>query len=433
MTKDELQKQLNVLKKRYQNFKLKNLKLDMSRGTLSKEQLDLSMPMLNILSNDSNFTSDSGIDYRNYGFSDGIWTLRYMFAQILNVKPFDVFVGGNSSLSMMFDVISLYMTHGACGKRPWSSYERGIKFLCPVPGYDRHFKILSHFGIEQIPIPMKKDGPDMNIIEEAVKSDELIKGIFCVPKYSNPQGIVYSDETVKRFSNLSPKSSDFRIFWDNAYAVHDLTGSCKFLLSLMNECLQNSTEDLPIMFCSTSKITFPGSGVAALAASQKNLLEIKRFYSFKTIGFDKLNQLRHAKFLKDYENILEHMKKHRKILRPKFQVVINCLSKEFSEQNKDIASWSEPKGGYFVSVDLYPGLAKQVIKMCKKAGVKLTDAGATFPNGIDPNDSNIRLAPTCLPANELALAMHLFCICIKLTAIEKKIKTLEDSCEHISN
>jgi DNA-binding transcriptional MocR family regulator len=417
--KNKLTEELDLLIKKYNEYKSKGLDLDMSRGKLSKEQLEISSPMLDILPGDSNFIVDKS-DCRNYGLHDGISTMKSIFSRILNVNSDNIFIGGNSSISMMFDIISLYFTHGVCKEKPWSQQPK-VKFLCPVPGYDRHFNILSYFNIEPILVPMKSDGPDMDIVEEAVRNDESIKGICCVPKYSNPQGIIYSDEVVKRFSKLHPRSADFRIFWDNAYAVHDLTDSKEELLDLMNQCIQNKNEDLPIFFSSTSKITFPSSGVSALAASEKNLRQIKNYYNHKTIGFDKLNQLRHAKFLINYENLLEHMKKHRKLLRPKFQVILNCFAREFSDSNKNLATWNEPKGGYFISVDVEQGLAKTVVELCKDAGVKLTDAGATFPGGIDLEDKNIRIAPSYLPANELNIAVNLFCICVKIAAVRKRL------------
>ena len=292
-----------------------------------------------------------------------------------------------------------------------------IKFLCPCPGYDRHFAILKHFNIKAIPIIMTNTGPDMDTIERLVTNDKSIKGIWCVPKYSNPQGITYSDETVKRFARLKPAAKDFRIFWDNAYAIHDLTETPEKLLNIMTECEKNNSKDLPIIFCSTSKITFPGAGVAFLGASENNIKEIKKMYSFKTIGFDKINQLRHARYFKKYEGLINHMNKHRAILKPKFDIVVNTLKNEFVE-NK-IISFTEPKGGYFVSVDVINGCAKRVVDLCKKVGLVLTEAGATFPNGIDNNDSNIRIAPSYPSVEELKTAMSVFCVSVKLAVLEK--------------
>jgi DNA-binding transcriptional MocR family regulator len=404
---------LTDLAKKYQEFKAKNLNLDMSRGKPCKEQLDLSLPMLDILNSDSNLKSANGIECRNYGNLAGLPELRNLFAKILEVEPEEVFIGGNSSLSLMFDTICYFVTHGDGQNAPWS--QQNAKFLCPVPGYDRHFGILSHFGIEPILVPMLKTGPDMNMVENLIEHDEKIKGIWCVPKYSNPQGITYSDETVCRFANLRPKARDFKIFWDNAYAVHDFSEKPDILLNLMEECKKAKTQDVPILFCSTSKITFPGAGVAALAASKNNLKMLNKNYEYKTICGDKLNQLRHCLFLKNYEGVLSHMKKHAQILRPKFDTVLGILNKEF--KNHEIISWSEPQGGYFISVDVPKGCAKRVVELCKNAGVILTPAGATFPNSVDPDDKNIRIAPTFPPIDELKTAVELFCLCAKLAVL----------------
>jgi DNA-binding transcriptional MocR family regulator len=401
------------LTKKYEEFVAKNLSLDMSRGKPCKEQLELSFPMLDILNSRSGSKSQSGIECANYGVLEGLPELRDLFSKILGVNPQEVFIGGNSSLSLMFDTICCFMTHGVGQNEPWAK-QQSPKFLCPVPGYDRHFSMLSHFGIESIMVPMLHTGPDMNMVETLVAKDKTIKGIWCVPKYSNPQGITYSEETVKRFANLRPKASDFRIFWDNAYAVHDLTEQPDVLLNLMEECKKTGNQDLPILFCSTSKITFPGAGVAALAASKNNLKTLIKNYSYKTIGGDKLNQLRHYLFLKNYDGVLSHMKKHAQILRPKFDIVLQILSKHF--KNGEIISWSEPRGGYFISVDVPKGCAKRVVELCKNAGIKFTAAGATFPNSIDPNDRNIRIAPTFPPIDELKTSIELFCLCVQIAA-----------------
>lgn len=412
---NDIKKQKDLLLDEYNNFKSKNLNLDMSRGKPSIEQINLSMKMLNVLNNKSTYINKDGIDYRNYGLLFGIPEARKLFAKLMGVHEEQVILGGNSSLNMMFDTISCIMTHGICGNKPWIKQDK-IKFLCPVPGYDRHFSMLSYYGIEMINVPMKNDGPNMDIVEQLVENDSSIKGIWCVPKYSNPQGITYSNDVVKRFANLKPAANDFRIFWDNAYAIHDLTDDPDHLLNIMDECKKAKNEDIVIIFCSTSKITFPGSGVAAMAASENNLKSFKKQYSIKTIGYDKINQLRHLNFFKDYHGILKHMKKHRQILKPKFDTIINVLNEEF--KNGDLISWTEPKGGYFISVDVPNGCAKKVVQLCQGAGVKLTPAGATFPNGFDPKDSNIRLSPTYSSINELKLAMQLFCLCIKLAIIE---------------
>ena len=294
-----------------------------------------------------------------------------------------------------------------------------MKFLCPAPGYDRHFAISEYFGMELIAVPMTPEGPDMDLVEEYVK-DPCVKGIWCVPKYSNPQGYTYSDETVRRFAALKPAAADFRIFWDNAYCVHDLTDCPESLLSLWEECRKNGSEDLPIFFASSSKITFPGAGVAAMGASEANLKELRRHYSFQTIGPDKLNQLRHIYFLPNMERVKEQMAHHRAIIAPKFEAVIRWLKKELG--GKGIAAWTEPNGGYFVSVDVLEGCAKRVVELCKEAGVVLTGAGATYPYGKDPQDSNIRVAPTYPPIEELELAMELFCLSVELAAVEKLLQ-----------
>ncbi len=417
--RSELNKEKDKMLKEYEELKGLNLKLNMARGKPSKEQVNLSRELLDIVNSRSDCSAQDEIDCLNYGILDGLPELKEIFAPVLGVNKEQIFVGGNSSLSMMFDVISFFMTSGVCGSEPWIKQEQ-IKFLCPCPGYDRHFAILKHFNIKAIPIIMTSTGPDIDTIENLVENDASIKGIWCVPKYSNPQGITYSDETVRRFSKLKPAAKDFRIFWDNAYAIHDLTEVPEKLLNIMTECEKNNSKDLPIIFCSTSKITFPGAGVAFLGASENNIKEIKKMYSFKTIGFDKINQLRHARYFKNYEGLISHMNKHRAILKPKFDIVVNTLKNEFAD-NK-IISFTEPKGGYFVSVDVMNGCAKRVVDLCKKVGLILTEAGATFPNGIDKNDSNIRIAPSYPSIEELKTAMSVFCVCVKLAALEKVLE-----------
>lgn len=414
-SRDNLKQELLTLNNEYDSFKSQNLKLDMSRGKPSLEQTELSNGMFDILNSDSDFETKDGIDCRNYGLLDGIPQIKKLFADLMDVEQDEVFVGGNSSLNLMFDVFTHFMTHGIAGEKPWLG--RDVKFLCPVPGYDRHFSITEYYNVKMINIPMTKTGPDMDMIENLVSSDESIKGIWCVPKYSNPDGITYSDETVKRFARLKPKAKDFRIMWDNAYCIHDLSDEPDNLLSLMSECKKVGNEDIAIFFCSTSKITFPGSGVAALAASKPNMAEIKKRYSIQTIGFDKLNQLKHDRFFENMDSLKKHMAKHRAIIEPKFQVVLDALSKEFSDNN--IASWNTPKGGYFISINLMDGCAKRVVELCKNAGVTLTSAGATYPYKIDPKDSNIRLAPTYPSLDELKLAIKLFCLCVKIASLEK--------------
>ena len=376
------------------------------------------MPMLDLLNSSSQLVSSTGDDCRNYGVADGLPELRELFAQMMGLEAGNIIVGGNSSLNMMFDTISCAMTHGFSDCKPWGR-QNCVKFLCPAPGYDRHFAISEYFGMELIAVPMTPEGPDMDLVEEYVK-DPCVKGIWCVPKYSNPQGYTYSDETVRRFAALKPAAADFRIFWDNAYCVHDLTDCRQSLLSIWEECRKNGSEDLPIFFASSSKITFPGAGVAAMGASEANLKELRRHYSFQTIGPDKLNQLRHIYFLPNMERVKEQMAHHRAIIAPKFEAVIRWLKKELG--GKGIAAWTEPNGGYFVSVDVLEGCAKRVVELCKEAGVVLTGAGATYPYGKDPQDSNIRVAPTYPPIEELELAMELFCLSVELAAVEKLLQ-----------
>ena len=380
MNKNELSALHQELQAKYDEFQAMGLKLNMARGKPGMDQLDLSMPMLDVLSSTANLMASTGEDCRNYGMADGLPEMQALFGQLLCMPAEQVIVGGNSSLNMMFDTISCAMTHGFAGCEPWSRQEK-VKFLCPAPGYDRHFGITQYFGVEMITIPMTSTGPDMDMVEELVNNDPTVKGIWCIPKYSNPTGITYSDETVRRFASLKPAAKDFRIFWDNAYCVHDLTDTPDNLLDLYAECLERGTQELPIMFASTSKITFPGAGVAAMAAVRGQML------------------------------------RHRRILEPKFQTVLRKLDGALT--GTGTASWTKPNGGYFVSVDVMPGCAKRVVQLCKEAGVTLTGAGATFPYGKDPQDSNIRVAPTYPPVSELEVAMDLFCLCVRLAACEK--------------
>ena len=426
MTKEELLAEREALQAEYDRFRAMNLQLNMSRGQPSAQQLELSMKMLDELNSSSNMLSSNGVDCRNYGLPDGLPEMRAMFAAMLGVDASNVIVGGNSSLNMMFDFISCAMTHGFKGELPWAK-QGPIKFLCPSPGYDRHFSITEYFGIEMITVPMKSYGPDMDIVEALVSSDERIKGIWCVPKYSNPQGITYSDRTVRRFANLKPRAKDFKIIWDNAYCVHDLTDTPDQLLNFYEVCEKAGNLDLPVLFASTSKITFPGAGVAAMAAGPETLAVFREHLSFQTIGPDKLNQLRHIYFFKDIGGIREQMKRHRAILAPKFQTVSRMLCEALG--GRGVAEWTEPNGGYFVSVDVYPGCAKRVVALCREAGVQLTAAGATFPYKNDPKDSNIRLAPTSPALPELEQALELFCLCVKLAAAEKMLGEREDSGE----
>lgn len=411
LTREELIAERSALEKRYNEFKAKGLKLDMSRGKPGADQLDLSSGI-----NDVKDFVENGVDYRNYGILDGIPECKKLFADIMGVEPKNVIIGPNASLTLMFDYISQCYTHGA-GDAPWCTL-KSVKFLCPVPGYDRHFTILEHFGIEMINIKMNEDGPDMDAIEEYVK-DESVKGIICVPKYSNPQGITFSDAVVRRIAALKPAAKDFRIIWDNAYCIHDLDDNGDELLNIFNVLPEYSNEDMVVEFCSTSKITFPGAGVSALIASDNNIASIKKRLNAQTISYDKMNQQRHVKFFGDANGVRNHMKKHAAILKPKFDMVLRHLDNELS--GRGIASWVSPKGGYFISLDVLDGCAKRVGELCKEAGVTLTTVGATFPYGKDERDSNIRIAPSYPPVEELDLAAELLCICVRLASVEKYI------------
>lgn len=416
-SKQELEKEYSALANRFEELKGKQLNLNMARGKPGKAQLDISNALLDTINSKSEFVGNDKMDCRNYGILEGIDECKKLFAQILEVSPENVMVGGSSSLNMMFDTITCMMTTPVVeGCKPW--YEvKNRKFLCPVPGYDRHFGITEYYGFEMITVPMTEDGPDMDVVEKLVESDDSIKGIWCVPKYSNPQGITYSDETVRRFAALKPAAKDFRIIWDNAYCIHDINDTPDTLLNIYDECKKAGNEDMPIMFCSTSKITFPGAGVAAMAASENNMKAFLKRYNYQIISYDKLNMLRHVKFFGDYNGVLEHMQKHKDILKPKFDIVLNALDAELKPTG--IGEWTNPNGGYFVSIDVLEGTAKRVVALCKEAGVVLTGAGATYPLGKDPEDKNIRIAPTFPPNDELVTAMDVFCICTKLAACEK--------------
>ncbi len=420
LDKQALLAKKEALQQEYRRFQARGLNLNMARGKPGFDQTDLSVGLLDTVSSSTDYKAADGTDCRNYGVLEGLPELRALFGQVLGVDASQVFVGGNSSLAMMFDTISCMMSHGVGGCEPWSK-QSGIKFLCPVPGYDRHFAITEYFGIEMIPVHTSVSGPDMDEVEALVSSDEKIKGIWCVPKYSNPLGITYSDETVRRFAALRPAAKDFRIIWDNAYCIHDISDTPDHLLNLAEECEKTGNQDIYIQFCSTSKITFPGAGVAALATSPLNMAAIKRQYSFQTIGFDKINQLRHVRFFKDYDGLLRHMQLHKAILKPKFEAVLQTLEQHLG--GSGIVSWTKPNGGYFISVNVLSGCAKRVVALCKEAGVTLTEAGATYPLGQDPNDSNIRLAPPSPPVAEVLQAMELFCICVQLAAVEKLLSS----------
>ena len=415
--KEDLEKEYAALVAEYEEVKGKGLKLNMARGKPGEDQLNLSRPLLDVINSSTDCITAHGADCRNYGELAGIDECKNFFAEIFDVDPSDVMVGGNSSLNMMFDTIAGFMTKPVVeGCKPW--YEvKNRKFLCPAPGYDRHFAITEYFDFDLIPVPMTENGPDMDVVEKLVENDDSIKGIWCVPKYSNPLGITFSDETVKRFAALKPAAKDFRIMWDNAYCIHEISDTPDVLLNIMDECKKTGNEDLPILFCSTSKITFPGAGVAAMAASENNLKVLREKYNYEIISYDKLNMLRHVRFFKNYDGVLKHMEKHKSVLKPKFEIVLDTLDKELAPA--DIASWKKPHGGYFVSVDVFEGTAKRTVALCKEAGVVLTGAGATYPLGIDPKDSNIRIAPTFPPNHELEVAMDVFCICARLAACEK--------------
>lgn len=394
-----------------EQFKKLNLKLNMSRGKPSKEQLDLSSGLFDCLNSKTNTIGAQ--DYRNYGLLDGIPEAKKLFSELCGVNEKEIMVLGNSSLNIMYDNLQRAMQFGVMGNTPFNKQEK-VKWLCPVPGYDRHFAITELFGIEMINIPMKETGPDMDMIENLVSSDESIKGIWCVPKYSNPQGIVYSDETVKRFARLKPKALDFRIYWDNAYMVHTFKNDIP-LLNLLQEAKKYGNDDIVYIFGSFSKITFAGGGVSFFVANEKNINSIKKFMSLQTIGSDKLNQLAHVLFFKNIDNIKIHMDKHADLMRPKFQTVMNILKNELSQ----IASWTEPQGGYFVSVELENGTAKRTVQIAKETGVVFTNAGASYPYGNDANDSNVRIAPSLPPVEELKLAMEVFCCAAKIAYYEK--------------
>ncbi len=419
-SEEELKQELETLNKEYEQYKKMDLHLDMSRGKPGKEQLDLSQGLLSVLEKNEDCFSQNHTDCRNYGLLDGLPEAKQIFAEILELSPEEIIIGGNSSLNIMYDTISRAMLFGVYGGEPWAQSGK-IKFLCPAPGYDRHFTLCETFGIEMIPVAMTNAGPDMEAVKKAVESDEQIKGIWCVPKYSNPDGITYTDETVRAFAALNPKAKDFRIFWDNAYAVHFLDEkNDEKLLSLMQELKKTGKEDMVFMFSSTSKISFPGSGISALGASKNNIELIKKQMFAQTIGCDKMNQLRHIRYYKNADGIRAHMSKHAELLKPRFQAVIDALKTELEPLH--IATWHEPKGGYFVSCNLPDGCAKRTVSLLKDAGVIMTAAGATFPYGNDPHDSNIRIAPSFPPVEELKTAMALFCLCAKIAAAEKLLK-----------
>lgn len=416
MSETELKEQLAVLTKEYEAAKAKGLKLDMSRGKPSPAQLDVSNEMLDIVNSGTGCVSDGGTDCRNYGIMEGIPEARQLMGEFLRVPKENVFVCGNASLNIMYDCVSSAMLFGIMGSTPWCHLDK-VKFLCPVPGYDRHFKITELMGIEMINIPMTENGPDMDMVEKLVSSDSSIKGIWCVPKYSNPQGVVYSDETVKRFAALKPAAKDFRIYWDNAYALHYIYDENIEIPEILSECAKAGNPDLVYEFCSTSKISFAGGGISAIAASEDNLKWISKRMNVETISYDKINQLRHVRYFKNGDGLRAHMRKHAEFLRPKFDAVLEILDRELA--GLDAGSWMKPMGGYFISFDAVPGCAKAIVNKCKEAGVVLTGAGATYPYGKDPDDSNIRIAPSYPTLEELKQAAELFTLCAKLATVEK--------------
>ncbi|MDR0441912.1 MAG: aminotransferase class I/II-fold pyridoxal phosphate-dependent enzyme [Treponema sp.] len=398
-------------------YKEKGKKLNMTRGVPSDDQLALCNQMLTCLTVDD-YKAANGADCRNYGGLDGIPELKKIFADLLGLTAEEVIVGGNSSLALMFDNVASNMSHGVRDGSPWQSQGQ-VKFLCPSPGYDRHFTICDYFSIEMIPVAMGQDGPDMDAVEKAVSSDPMIKGIWCVPKYSNPTGIIYSDETVRRFAALKPASDDFRIYWDNAYAIHDLGGSKADIPNIIRLCEEAGNPDMPIVFTSFSKVSFAGASVTCIASSKSNCEYLRQRLTAQTIGPDKLNQLRHVRFFKDAAGVMSHMEKHAAILKPKFKLVADTLNRELD--GLGIAEWTEPAGGYFVNFDALSGCAKRIVALCAEAGVALTPAGATYPGGKDPEDRNIRIAPTCPPIGELGEALNIFCVAVKLACVEKLI------------
>lgn len=417
MSTEELQELRTQLSAEYKGYQAKDLRLDMSRGKPSIEQLDLSMGMMDVLSSEDDLTCEDGTDCRNYGVLTGIREAKELIGDMMEVAPENIIIYGNSSLNVMFDTVSRSMTHGVMGNTPWCKLDK-VKFLCPVPGYDRHFAITEYFGIEMINVPMLESGPDMDLVEKLVAEDDAIKGIWCVPKYSNPTGNSYSDETVRRMARLKPAAPDFRIYWDNAYGVHHLYDHDQdHLIEILAECKRAGNPDMVYKFSSTSKISFPGSGIAAIAASRNNLEDIEKQLKFQTIGHDKVNQLRHVRYFGNIHGMVEHMRLHANVMRPKFEAVVRILTEQLG--GLGIASWTNPKGGYFISFDAMDGCAKAIVARCKKAGLVMTGAGATYPYGKDPHDSNIRIAPSYPPLGDLELAMELFALCVKIVSIDK--------------
>lgn len=420
LSKEQLLALKSELEASYEEKKALNLQLDMSRGKPSPSQLDVSLGLMDALNSNSVLKSEDGTDCRNYGVLDGIPEAKKLMADMMGTTADHIIIFGNASLTIMYDSISRSYTHGVLGSTPWCKLDK-VKFLCPVPGYDRHFAITERFGIEMINVPMTQDGPDMDMVEELVANDDSIKGIWCVPKYSNPQGYCYSDETVRRFANLKPAAKDFRIYWDNAYVIHHLYENNQVEIpDIISECEKTGNPNLVYEFASTSKVSFPGSGIAAMATSAENLADVKKQMTIQTIGYDKLNQLRHVAYFKNIDGLKAHMKKHADAMRPKFEAVLKVLDEELT--GAEIGSWVKPLGGYFISFDAMEGCAKKIVSKCKEAGVTLTNAGATFPYGKDPKDSNIRIAPSFPTPEEMAVATDLFVLCVKLVSVEKLLE-----------
>ena len=420
MSKEELAEEIEALRAEYRRYQGLELELDMSRGKPCRDQLDLSMGMMDALNSNADLSCADGTDCRNYGVLEGIHEAKVLIGDMMENNPDNILIYGNSSLNVMYDQIARSFSHGVMGNTPWYKLDK-IKWLCPVPGYDRHFGITEYFNIEMIPVPMTPNGPDMDIVEKLVSEDKAIKGIWCVPKYSNPQGYSYNDETVRRFARLKPAARDFRIYWDNAYGVHHLYDDHQdYLIEILAECKRAGNPDLVYKFSSTSKITFPGSGIAAIATSANNLEDIKTQLKNQTIGHDKVNQLRHVRFFKDIHGMTEHMRKHAAVLRPKFETVENIFEENLG--GLGIAEWTKPNGGYFISFDGLEGTARLIVDRAMKAGVKLTPAGSTWPYHKDPHDSNIRIAPTYPTLDDLSTAAKLFTVCVKLVSAEKLYK-----------
>ena len=424
LSKTELEELLVQLKAEYKKMQAKDLRLDMSRGKPSLEQLDLSMGLMDVLNSDSDLRCEDGTDCRNYGVLDGIKEAKELMGDMMEVPYDHLIIYGNSSLNIMYDTISRSYTHGVMGNTPWCKLDK-VKFICVVPGYDRHFGVTEYFGIENVCVPMLETGPDMDLVEKLVSTDESIKGIWCVPKYSNPTGNSYSDETVRRFARLKPAAKDFRIYWDNAYTIHHLYDLDQdHVIEILAECKRAGNPDMVYKFASTSKVSFPGSGIAAIASSLNNLEDIKKQLKNQTIGHDKVNQLRHVRYFKNIHGMVEHMKKHADSLRPKFEAVESILEKELG--GLGIAKWTNPKGGYFISFDTMDGCAKDVVDACKKAGVVMTPAGATYPGGKDPHDRNIRIAPSFPPAEDMKTAAQLLALCTKLVSVKKLLAEISE-------